>query len=475
MRCSVVIPCHGGVELTRDCLASLLAQSGDHELEILVVDNASRDGTADLGATHASVRVLRQPSNLGFAGGVNAGLRAARFPFALVLNNDTQAATNLLDELFAAIDSDPRIGAVAPVSNFVKGPAGIELGNAARDAAVRADVARTLQTGAALQDVDTLAGLCLLLRRDALDVAGTFDERFGHGNYEDDDLCLRLRLHGYRLVIARRAFLHHEGHATFRALGLAVPDELHKRRAQFRMKWLADPAGRAVLAAASGQLAAAAAEADAARKVWPQWPDADWHCGRLAAASGDHMQARRHFRALLDACPNHTDASIELALGQLATGNASAAQRQLQWTASHCHVATDVQRDLSSRIGEYWHGRRNWGAALQSFDAALEIDATHGGLHNWRGSCLLERGDIDAADAAFDTATRHDCPLAWTNRGICAHRRGDNEAALEHFRTANRLLPDDAVAQANLAALERQLAVVAGHGDEFGHDARDGR
>ena len=220
MNCSVVIPCHNGDELTRACILSLLGQSAP-PAEILIVDNASTDATAELGSIDASVRVIGLPDNLGFAGGVNAGLAAAAGDTVLVLNNDTLAADNLLSELHDVLQSDARIGACAPVSNHVKGDALLHVGDFGRDPDQRRELSDSLRASEPrLQDADTLAGLCLLMRRSTLAEIGSFDTRFGHGNYEDDDFCLRLRLRGYRLVIARRAFLRHDGHPTVRPLGL---------------------------------------------------------------------------------------------------------------------------------------------------------------------------------------------------------------------------------------------------------------
>lgn len=460
MRCSVIIPCYNGMDLTRACVLSLVAQTGSHELEILLVDNGSTDGTHHLDGLHPSVRVLRQPRNLGFAGGVNAGIRAARHPLLLILNNDTQAAPNLLDELWQVLASDPRIGAAAPVSNHVKGPAMLPVGNLGRDSTARAELAHELATAttAAIQDVDTLAGLCLLLRRTTLDSVGLFDERFGHGNFEDDDLCLRLRLHGYRLVIARRAFLHHEGHATFRAMGLELAEQILQRRAQFIAKWQQDPAGRATIAAMHGDLEGAAAAATEAQRCWPEWPEADWHLGRQFAATGEATRAAHHFAAVLRSCPRHSDAAVELALQQLAAGNTAAAQRGLDGTLRHCHLAMPDQVRLLRRLGEHAHHQRRWADAAANFRAALELAPADGVLHNWLGLCQLELGNLDAAIDAFDTAIEHGFALAHTNRGICRHRRGESESALADFEKAVLLLPNDRVARNNHSALRQHLA-----------------
>lgn len=459
MRCSVVIPCWNGASLTRSCVESLLCQRGGHDLQILLVDNGSTDETPDLHRIDPRVTVLRQPRNLGFAGGVNAGIRAAALPFVLVLNNDTLAAPNLLDELHRALDQDPRIGAVAPLSNHVKGLALLPIGEAARDAAARAELAAGLaEAKAPLQDVDTLAGLCLLVRRSTFAEVGLFDERFGHGNFEDDDFCLRLRLHGYRLVIARRAFLHHEGHATFRALGLPIRDQIEQRRAQFVAKWQNDPAGRAVIAAMRGDVPQAAAEARAGQRIWPRWPDADLHLGRLAAARGDHGAAIAHFAALLRACPAHSDAALGLGLHQLAAGHTDAALRQLGWTVAHCELSEDSQIHLLRLLGELAHRNGQWAEAAANFGAAAELRPDDGELHNWCGVCRLALDDVAGAFAAFEAAIAADFPLAYTNRGICHHRNGDADRALADFAAALARLPDDPVAKANHAALAQQLA-----------------
>jgi GT2 family glycosyltransferase/Tfp pilus assembly protein PilF len=422
-----------------------------------VVDNASTDATASLDRHHPAVRVLRQPVNRGFAGGVNAGIRVARHETIVVLNNDTAAAPNLLQELHAGLETDARIGAVAPVSNHVKGPAQIPLGAQGRDAAARTAIAAALQASrpTRLQDVDTLAGLCLMVRRATLDQAGLFDERFGHGNFEDDDLCLRLRLLGYRLVIVRTAFLHHEGHATFRAMGLELREQLAQRRAQFVAKWRHDPAGRATVAAMHGDLAGAAAAAVAARVQWPLWPDADWHLGRWLAATSDAAGACRHFAALLRACPHHSEAAIELGLQRLARGDAEGAGRHLEWTVANCHLTTPSQLRLLRQLGERAHARQDWREAVAHFRSALDLAPTDGALHNWLGLGLLGAGELDRAEAAFGDAVAHGFPLALTNLGICHQQRGEFDRAVDDFARAVELVPHDPVARSNHAAMQQ--------------------
>lgn len=449
MRCSVVIPCHNGVEWTAACLQSLLSQTEPPD-EILVVDNASSDATPRLGEQFGpTVRVLRQARNLGFAGGVNAGIRAATGDELLIVNNDTQAATNLIAELRRALHESPTIGAVAPVSNHVKGDAHLVIGDFAKHPEQRAELAEELQQEPLLQDVDSLAGLCLMLRRSTLDEVGLFDERFGHGNYEDDDLSLRLRLHGYRLAVARRAFLHHEGHATFEAMGIDLAEEIEKRLGQFRAKWQSHPAGLAVLAYLHYDLRIAAKASEEARRRCPQWPDAHWHIGRYEERHGDPLVAIHHLQTFLRQCPEHVEARLWLGTAQLAAGQIDAGTQTLQRTLARHRPTKGQETRMLERLGELAYERGQFAAALQHFDTATALMSGRNELHNWRGLCLLQMDRITDARDAFARAIELDHALAHSHLGICQHRLGEHDAAFQSFEKAVVLRPEDPVARAN--------------------------
>ncbi len=452
MRCSVVIPCFNGADLTRACVASLLAQDGDDAPdEILLVDNGSSDDTATLDALSPRVRVLRQGRNLGFAGGVNAGLRAARGELVLVLNNDTQAATNLLRELRDALLGHARMGAVAPVSNHVKGDALLPVGDRGRDAAGRAAIRDALAKAPALQDATTLAGLCLLLRRRTVEEIGLFDERFGHGNFEDDDFCLRLRLHGLRLGIAGRAFLHHEGHATFKSMGLDLKQEIHKRRAQFRAKWQSDPAGRAHLAALDDDAVAAAAAARDAAAVWPLWPDVDWHLAVGALVRGEIAEGSARLQCFLRQCPQHADARILLAQAHGLRGDHAAGEAELL-RALDCAPSRPQQSRILRRLGERSYHDGRFADARAQFGALAELGIDQHDAHNWIGLCELGAGDVDAAAEWFARAATGGLAVAHTNLGVCRAKQGRMAEARACFARAVELDPNDATARANLAA-----------------------
>ena len=112
---SAVIVNWNGREHLEVCLGSLLAQTLP-AVEVLLVDNASSDDSVDfVRARFANrVRVLEQPHNLGYAGGLNAGFHAARGRYLLALNSDTEVAPDCLALLVAAADIWPNTGMFAP-------------------------------------------------------------------------------------------------------------------------------------------------------------------------------------------------------------------------------------------------------------------------------------------------------------------------------------------------------------------------
>lgn len=453
MLVSVVIPCHGGVDDTRACVQSLLAQRGGPELQILIVDNGSADATAQLGAEFAGIEVLRQGRNLGFAGGVNAGLRAARGDLVLVLNNDTLAAPSLLSRLLRALARDRRIALVAPVSNRVKGAAHIDVGTVGADATARVELEALLanQHGGRIEDVETLSGLCLLGRRSLWQELGGFDERFVLGNFEDDDLCLRARLRGHRLVIARDAFLHHHGHRTFDSLGLDYRRTLAEHEHLFRDKWRDDAAGAAYVARLGGNVARAAGLAGLALSEHPHWPDAHWLLARDHTAKRRPTAAIAHLRTFLELCPHHCEASLLLGLQHLAAGDEAPGHRVLAAAFRDLPLSAPLAADTLARLASWCAGQGRDAAALTHLEDAVAMAPDNGDLQNRLGALLLERGELQRAATHLARADALGNAYGATNLGICQWRLGDCGTALRTLRDAAIRFPDNDVARHNLA------------------------
>jgi GT2 family glycosyltransferase len=239
-RTSIVIPVLEQLSYTKLALEGIEKHTPAGEYEIVVVDNGSRDGTPSFLAGRRDVVTITNASNRGFPAACNQGIAAARGAEIVLLNNDVVVTAGWLAGLRRCAGA-PGVGIVGPMTNVVKGP---QKDETARyddlDAMHRhaADVARR-RRGLHVE-VERLMGFCLFVRREVFDVIGGLDERFGIGNYEDDDFSLRARKAGFRLRIAGDVFVHHYGSRTFAARAEGYDDVLERNRRLFDEKWRAE-------------------------------------------------------------------------------------------------------------------------------------------------------------------------------------------------------------------------------------------
>jgi GT2 family glycosyltransferase/glycosyltransferase involved in cell wall biosynthesis/Tfp pilus assembly protein PilF len=237
---SILILAHNQLRDTRQCVASIEKHTAPPH-ELILIDNGSTDGTGqffrDYATQHSHVRVILNHANLGFSAGNNQGLACARGDFILLLNNDTVVTPGWLERMLAALERHPDCGLVGPVSNSVSGPQRVAVNYSNLD---RLDnFAAQWRAAHAGQSAETarLVGFCLLLRRAVLEKIGGLDARFGSGNFEDDDFCLRAALAGFKLRMVLDAFVHHTGGQTFKGAGIDYRASLKQNWELFKAKW----------------------------------------------------------------------------------------------------------------------------------------------------------------------------------------------------------------------------------------------
>jgi N-acetylglucosaminyl-diphospho-decaprenol L-rhamnosyltransferase len=221
----VVVNFNAGAHLER-CLRSVIDAAGDESVDVVVVDNASVDGSADaVEAAFPGVRVIRNDLNLGFATAANQGIQATGAPYVFLLNPDAEVAAGTLAGLVKVADERPRTGAIGVL---VRDPDGAVYPSARRSpsmvtgvghafvglfhpdnrftrAYTMADWDRTSE-----RKVDWVSGSAVLLRRAALDQVRGFDE--GYFMYvEDLDLSTRLRRAGWEVRFSPELEVVHVG------------------------------------------------------------------------------------------------------------------------------------------------------------------------------------------------------------------------------------------------------------------------
>ncbi len=199
---------------TLACLDSLAHST--REFRAIVVDNGSTDGTPDVVcAAFPQVRVMVVGRNLGFAGGMNIGLRCALEAGAehvLIVNNDTLIDPLLLDRLLA--HAAPDVGALSPLIYYASQPDVIWAAGSARSRWTLEQVGdlrgrRDNGQWPPVVERDFVPGCAMLFSSEALERVGLFDERFFF-YYEDNDWCLRARRAGFRLLLVPQARLWHK-------------------------------------------------------------------------------------------------------------------------------------------------------------------------------------------------------------------------------------------------------------------------
>lgn len=240
MKTSIVILTHNQLDYTLRCLESVQAHTSDYEL--IVVDNGSTDGTAEL-LRQSGFKTELNRRNEGFAKGCNQGLALAEGDNVLFLNNDTVVTAGWLEAMERLLEREPLCGMVGPVSNYVSGPQRVDAPyGPGIDGLEPFAAQRAAGWRGRSWELPRLVGFCLLLRRRLALEMGGFDEGYGLGNYEDDDLCLRLRRDGWRLLVACDSFVHHYGHVTMNALeDQDLSMLLEQGRQVARAKWGEDP------------------------------------------------------------------------------------------------------------------------------------------------------------------------------------------------------------------------------------------
>jgi len=216
-------------DLLTECVRSVLADDSAGPAELVVVDNASRDGSVDaLSGAFPDVTVVHAPGNVGYARGANLGIAATRAPIVAVLNPDTRVERGAAAALAARLESQPRLGACGP---RLKNTDGTDYPSARVDPSLTLAVAHGLfgawwpsnpftkryhQLGVCPERprlVDWLSGAAVWLRRRALDEVGGWDERY-FMYVEDVDLCRRLRRAGWEIAYEPAGVVWHAGGAS---------------------------------------------------------------------------------------------------------------------------------------------------------------------------------------------------------------------------------------------------------------------
>jgi GT2 family glycosyltransferase len=239
---SIIMLTHNKLLLTRLCIESLYRYTDYPNFELVVVDNASEDGTRDylegLQRVLPNLRVIFNSRNEGFARASNIGIMRSRGDYLVLLNNDTIVTPGWLARLISYVEKDPKVGMIGPVTNSAGNEQMIRACYSSIEELERFAEQRLSAFEGRHFEIEALAMFCVVFRRRLIDEIGLLDERFGLGTFEDDDFCYRAKLRGYKLICAEDVFVHHFGRGTTRSWDDREYLKLfeHNRRL-FERKW----------------------------------------------------------------------------------------------------------------------------------------------------------------------------------------------------------------------------------------------
>ena len=241
-RVSVVVLTYNQLDFTRACLHSLEKNSKYPNWELIIVDNASEDGTRDFLREYAAgrehVELILNDENLGFAAGNNVGCRRASGDFIVMLNNDTFVTPGWIGKLLTHFEENPSLALLNPVTNNIGNEARIDIHYADMTEMEQVTAEYTARRRGHRIPLRAAAFFCVMVRREVWDEVGELDEEFGVGFFEDDDYAMRVRKLGYAIECAEDVFVHHHLSASFNELGNEKKSELFDRNKRyFESKW----------------------------------------------------------------------------------------------------------------------------------------------------------------------------------------------------------------------------------------------
>lgn len=227
-----------------NCLRSLHAHPPRASHEIVVVDNASRDGSVEaVRSQWPNVRVIPLTGNVGFASANNVGIRQTESELILFLNSDTIVPEGAVDRLIGALDELPGAAIVGP--KIVDGDGRLELSygrmmtplaELRQKLLVRyASAGKLAAMTVATRQVDWVTGACMLVRRRDAEAAGLFDERY-FMYCEDVDFCAAVRKNGGRVYFTPLAQITHLRGRSWRASPVSTADSYRRSQLAFYRK-----------------------------------------------------------------------------------------------------------------------------------------------------------------------------------------------------------------------------------------------
>lgn len=238
--CSIVVQGYNRLSKTKYCVECILKYTQDVDYELILVDNGSNDGTLEFfqSVPYKNKKIVHVTENKGSGLPSKYYFNILKGKYFIMINNDVYVTHNWLSNLLKCYQSDPRIGFVEPVSSNVSNLQEVDLGFSDFDDMHRKATAFNQSDPGKWEERMRLISVITLCSREVLDNVGSGDAAFIH-DFTEDDLCIRVRRMGYKLILCRDTWICHDH--DFRNLEdktqEAFQSSLEKGRAIYRAKY----------------------------------------------------------------------------------------------------------------------------------------------------------------------------------------------------------------------------------------------
>lgn len=240
MKTVVMVLAYGKVGKTEACVKNILTYTDDTPYELWLIDNGSVENEIlefYKSVDYAAKKIIRITKNISAVFAMNAMMHAVTSEYFVFVNNDVIVTKNWLKNLLICAESNPKIGAVCPVSTNISNRQEETLGGFA-------DLEEMQEKAAVFNQSDKnkweerlrIVPTATLYRREAVDEVGVFDIGFQH-DFGDDDYFFRMRRAGYQLIVSRDTFVHHNHEMKERDLSGMESRRFQRGKESFRRKY----------------------------------------------------------------------------------------------------------------------------------------------------------------------------------------------------------------------------------------------
>jgi GT2 family glycosyltransferase len=239
---SIIVLAYGDAEVTSKCVEAIVDNCDTARTELIIIDNGSTDGIKDLinrvSKLFKHFKYRKTFTNIGYARGMNYGIRLSTGSYVTLMNNDVTIGTGWQSTVERYINKNREIGAVCPLTDNCGNEAAVDFIEYNNEFWDNNKLNFEIENTGMYFEVKTLGFFNVTLSREAIEICGELSEDYGLGMFEDDDYCRKLEKSGFKRIIILDSVVRHAMSKNFDNLDPSYKKELFaKNKKRYEEKW----------------------------------------------------------------------------------------------------------------------------------------------------------------------------------------------------------------------------------------------